>query len=197
MGGCIRVAVAVSAALLAACAGRDFARPGADALQLGRTTHAELIQRYGDPRETGSQLANNRQIRLISYSYATQLDEPLESGTVPSRVMAYYLADDVLVGHQFLSSFKSDHTNFDESRVAAIEKGKASRADVIRLLGNPSGFAIPPLARAGASGWIRYYYQHMRPQPFSGPKFYRKTLTVTLDEKDVVSEVELVTFGEK
>ena len=49
--------------------------------------------------------------------------------------MGFYFFDEVLVGHEFLSSWAEDHTDFDEKKVSTIVKGKTTRAEVIQLLG--------------------------------------------------------------
>ena len=49
------------------------------------------------------------------------------------------------MGHEYNSTYLEDHTDFDESKVAAIAKGATTREEVIGLLGPPSGFFAPPL----------------------------------------------------
>jgi hypothetical protein len=176
--------------ILGACAGRDFVRPTPEKVQLGQTTYSQVVQQFGEPRSKGNLIRNGKNIKSITYSYLARLDEPLEPGVIPWRGMIYYFLDDVLVGHQFTSSFKSDNSNFDETKVGQIEKGKTSRAEVIQLLGKPSGLYIEPMVKSETGEAINYLYQTTIREPFSGTKIFRKSLRVSFDAKDLVSEVD-------
>ena len=57
----------------------------------------------------------------------------------PARSQAFYFADLVLVGHEFSSSFREDHTEFAEASVTEIKKGETNEATVIDRLGPPTG----------------------------------------------------------
>jgi hypothetical protein len=174
---------------LAACAGRNFVRPSDDAFKLGQTTYADLVQKLGEPRRQATMLRNGKSVQIASYSYATNFDEPLESGVVPARAMSYYFADGLLVGQEFVSSFKSDNTDFDATKVSDIVKGTTARSEVIRLLGKPAGSYIFPVVKESAGPAIGYAYS----ATFRGPlsvKFTRKVLRVSFDAADRVSDVE-------
>jgi outer membrane protein assembly factor BamE (lipoprotein component of BamABCDE complex) len=103
--------------------------------------------------------------------------------------MTFFFSDEVLVGHHFLSSFKSDSSDFDDSKVSHIVKGKTTRAEVVRLLGKPVGFYIEPMVKSTAGQAIGYRYVTYKRAPFSEPKRFQKVLTVSFDSADVVSDV--------
>lgn len=145
MKASLRAGVVVLTLLVAGCAGRDFTRATPDSLQLGKTTYAEVVGRLGTPYREGTLLKNSQTVKHISYAYSVAGGTPLNSGVTPARSQAFYFADLVLVGHEFSSSFREDHTEFAEASVTEIKKGETNEATVIDRLG-------PPTGRSSASG---------------------------------------------
>ena len=187
MAGVTAVAVALSAC---AGAGRDFIRPDADSLKLGQTMYAQVVQKMGEPKTASEVVRNGKQVKSIVYSYANVHGQPLEQGVTPYRGMSFYFHNDTLVGEQFVSSFKSDNTNFDDTPVDRVQKGRTTRAEVIALLGMPSASFIAPMVKQTSSEVIGYNYQAIRGGLFSGLKAYIKTLQISFDPSGVVTEVE-------
>lgn len=192
-----RIALIAMIALLSACAGKDFTRPGADTFRLGQTRFADVTQAMGEPRKTGEVLKNEKTIKTITYVYAATGGEPLEEGVIPARVQSYYFHDETLVGQEFISSFKSDNSNFDDSKLSTIQKGKTTRAEVIQLLGRPSSAYIAPMVKETSGEAIGYTYQTTRGGAFTGFKFFLKVAKITFDNKDRVLEVEYSSSGNK
>ncbi len=182
---------------LAGCAGRNFVRPTPEAIKLGRTTYPQVIQQMGEPKKVGEVLKNGCKIKTISYAYAASVGEPLEEGVIPARALTYYFYNDAVVGQEFISSFKSDSTNFDDNKIGSIVKGKTSRAEVIQLLGNPFASFIPPMVKETPREAVGYSYVTTRGGPFTGFKIFRKTLKITFDEKDQVSDVDYSSSGDR
>ena len=183
--------------VLSGCAGTDFVRPTPDAFRLGATTYAQVTKQMGEPARSGEILKNGANVKSISYAYATTGGEPLETGVIPARAQAYYFHNDTLVGQEFISSFKADNTNFDEAKISAVVKGRTTRAQVIQLFGRPSTTSIRPMVKDGAGEALGYAYSTTSGGAFSGFKFYRKALTVTFNDKDLVLDVEYVSSGSK
>lgn len=183
--------------LLSGCAGTDFVRPTPDAFKLGRTTHAEIIKQLGEPRREGTVLKNEKTLKSITYAYAATGGEPLEQGVIPARAMSYFFLDNTLVGQEFISSFREDHSNFDDTKVPAIVRGQTTRAEVTNLLGRPSGAYIPPVVKETSGEAMGYAYATTSGGALSGFKFFRKALLVSFDERGVVSDVEYSTSGSR
>ena len=183
--------------ILFGCAGRDFVRPNQEAFKLGQTTYAQVLQQLGEPRREGTLLKNEQNIKSISYAYAATGGEPLEEGVIPARAMTYYFLSDKLVGQDFVSSFKADNSNFDDGKVSSIVKGKTKRTDVAQLLGRPSGSYIYPIVKATAGEAVGYTYGTTRGGAFSGFKIFTKSLLVSFNENDEVSDIEFSTSGNK
>jgi hypothetical protein len=182
------IAVLSLAAALLGCAGKDFVRPSTDALKLGQTTHAQVVQQFGQPRREGTVLKNDKTLKVLSYAYASIGGEALHSGVVAARGMTYYFYNDVLVGYGFISSWKEDNTDFDEKKVEMIVKGRSSRADVVALMGKPSGYYVYPMIKTEPSEAIVYNYVEARLDHTA----HRKSLAVSFDSNDVVTEVEYI-----
>ena len=155
----ICLSITIASLLLGGCAGRDFGRPDSAELRVGQSTYSRVIAKMGEPRNTGEVIKNGETIKTITYAYATTGGEPLQAGAIPARAIAYFFHRDTLVGQEFLSSFKSDNSNFDEPRVARIEKGKATRNEVIQALGRPTATFKPPVVKETHGEAIGYTYQ--------------------------------------
>ena len=191
-----RIVFFVSAfSLLAGCAGKDFTRPNSETFKLGETTSSQVIQQMGEPRKTGEALKNGKNVRTTTYVYAATGGEPLEEGVIPARAMSFYFYNETLVGQEFLSSFKSDNSNFDDSKISGIIKGKTTRAEVIQLLGKPTATFILPMVKETAGEAIGYTYQTTRGGAFSGFKFYNKVLRITFDSGDKVLDIDYASSG--
>lgn len=184
------------AVLAAGCAGKDFTRPAAETLVLGTTTYAEINTRFGSPYREGSLMKNEKNVRQASYAYATTGGDPLVSGVTPARAVAFSFLDQVLVGHEFTSSFRSDHTDFDASRVPQIKKGETTRAQAIALMGPPTGLWIYPMVKGKDDQGLVWIYSQTRASPFS-VSVHQKVLVVTVSAAGVVTEVEFTASGER
>ena len=187
---CLFVISVISA--LFGCAGRDFVRPDSQDLRNGQTTYAQVVARMGQPRQEGSVIKNDKTIKTASYAYASLGGKPLREGVTAARAIGVYFYNDTLVGHEFISSWAEDHTDFDEDKIKDIIKGKTTRDEVVQLLGRPSGYYIFPLIKASTGDAAVYAYLEVR-----GFTPFRKLLVVTFDAAGVVTEVEFTSAGSK
>ena len=191
--------IALIPLLVWGCAGRDFARATPDSLQLGKTTYAEIIARFGSPRREGTLLKNERTVKAITYAYAGG-GSALVRGVTPARAQTFYFMDLVLVGHEFVSSFREDHTDFPEAKIGEIKKGETTEAQVVQLMGPPAGMFIFPLVRGANEKGLIYTYSQTRVEhiPFA-PKIrsYHKALVVSVTGNGLVRDVQFSASGEK
>ena len=151
----------------------------------------------GEPQRTGVVEKNGKEIKTIGFVYASVGGEPSESGVTPARVQAYFFHENVLVGKEFISSFKSDSSNFDATKTTVIKKGETTRSEVKQIFGQPTATLIPPMVKASFGEAIGYAYTTVRGGPFTGFKTFTKVLRVSFDENGIVSDVELMTSGTK
>jgi hypothetical protein len=182
--------------VLSGCAGRDFVRPAPETFKNGQTSYSEIIAKFGRPFREGSVIKNDKTVKTIGYAYASVGGQALRAGVTPARAMGFYFLDNVLVGHEFVSSWAEDHSDFDEGKVKDIVKGKTIRAEVIALLGKPAGYYIYPMIMALPGDAAAYVYSDSRGSAFN-LRFYRKQLLVTFDVTGVVSDVEFTASGMK
>jgi len=186
----------VFAVILSGCAGTNFKRPEPQALVVGKSTASDVSRVMGAPPQTGELLKNNEKIKTTRYAYAEGAGTGRYPGVVPVRAMVFSTFNDLLVGQEFVSSFPADATEFDETRVSSIVKGKSTRAEVLSLLGKPNGEAIYPLIKNRTETGIIYSYSHAKGNAFN-MKFYAKTLIVSLDANNIVTDVEYTSSGAK
>lgn len=183
-------------AALAGCAGTNFKRPDPQSLVVGKSTSADVTRVMGTPLQTGELIKNEKKLKTARYAYAEGAGKGKYPGVVPARAMVFYTFDDVLVGQEFVSSFPEDATDFDETKVQAIIKGKSTRDDVIALLGKPNGEVIYPMIKSKNEVGSAYSYSHAKGSVFD-MKFHSKVLVVSFDSSGLVTEVDYQSTGEK
>jgi len=184
--------VAILAVVLAgACLlGADFSRPDPASFTLGQTTEQEIRARFGKPSGQVNARVGDKLVTTLRYAYAEA-----RSVAVPVRIMAYAFHEGRLVGFDYMSSFAADQTVFDELAVKRIRRGISTRAEVLDLLGKPSGQFIYPSSYAGTPGHHADVYSHSRSEKLSSGvtlETTTKVLTIVFDEHDVVAETHLV-----
>jgi outer membrane protein assembly factor BamE (lipoprotein component of BamABCDE complex) len=109
--------------------------------------------------------------------------------------MAYAFHEGRLVGFDYMSSFAADQTGFDELAVKRIKRGETTRAEVLDLVGNPTGQFIYPSSYATTPGRRADVYSHSQSEKVASGvtlETTTKVLTVIFDERDVVVETNLV-----
>ena len=184
------------ALIVAGCAGSNFTKQPDDALVLGQTSRQDILQRLGSPYREGTVTKNGKQLKTMTYAFATTGGTPAREGVTPARGQGFYFLDDKLAGYDFTSSWKEDQSNFDGAKVPAIKKGVSTRDDVVRLVGAPRGkYAYPLIAEPNRQADV-YLYAETRGGPFN-VKFYQKHLVVTYDERGVVTHVDYQELGQK
>ena len=193
----IRILIAlVATAVLSGCAGTNFLRPDAQALVVGKSTAADVSRVMGESGQVGEALKNDQKVKIARYAYAEGAGTGRYPGVVPARAMVFSTHNDLLVGQEFVSSFPLDATDFDEAKMQGIVKGKTTRPEVLAALGKPNGEAIYPLIKKQGETAAMYSYGHVKGNVFN-MKFYSKALVVSFDAKNVVSDVEFTSSGEK
>lgn len=182
---------------LAGCAGKDFVRPSSDKFQLGQATYSQVIQTMGEPRNSGNVEKNGKQINSISYAYASVGGQPFESGVTPARAQSYFFHDGILVGKEFVSSFKSDSSFFDETKTNRLRKGETTRSEAIQIMGAPTASYVAPMVKESSGEAIGYAYMAVRGGPFSGFKTLTKILRISFDTNNVIADIEFASSGTK
>jgi hypothetical protein len=191
----VRLTLALSIAI-AGCAGATASKQPENGLVLGQTTRQEILQRLGSPYREDSVTKNGKQLKTLTYAFATSGGTPVRAGVNAARGQGFYFLDDKLAGYDFASSWKEDQTDFDGAKVPSITKGVSTRDDVVRLIGRPGGkYAYPLIANQNGQADVYLYYE-IRGGP-TNVKFYQKLLVVTYNDRGVVSDVDYQETGQK
>ena len=191
------VSIVITALLLAGCAGKNFERPPLESFVLGKTTKEDVIAKLGKPLRVGKLNVNGVELESNTYAYASMGSEAAHPGVTPGRGEDFFYDDhSVLVGTVFRSSFKADGTDFDETKIAQITKGRSTRVDVVQLMGPPHGEYIYPLIKGRNDHALVYSYNQVSGSAFK-MKVYVKLLVVSYDTAGVVTDVEYTASGEK
>ena len=180
--------------MLAACAS-PFQRPD---LRLGETTPADVVALLGAPTSSNSTVRNGRTLVVFTYVRAAEHEKPHGyEGIIPSRNLNFFFHDERLVAHEFSSTVAKDHTDFDLRGMRAIVKGKTTREEVARLLGEPGGYAVFPFVSAKAGAAMVYAYRESRRVPMGAPLVFSKTLLITFDKDGTVDDLAFRTTGSR
>ena len=171
--------------------GTHFVRPEPDSLKNGQTKYSQIIERFGIPMREGAVVKNEKNLKMISYTYL-----PAPAGPAGFRGVGFYFSNDVLVGYEFVSSVAEDHTDFDESKINQIIKGKSTRAEVIALMGRPGGYYIFPMIKP-ASGEAAVYKYSKVSTGFFTPSILLKSLVVTFDTSGLATDVDYSSSGSR
>jgi hypothetical protein len=193
----LRAGLAVALALVVAgCAGSSFTRQSDEALGLGRTSYQEIRQRLGAPYREGTVVKNGKQLKTLTYAYASAGGAPAYDGVVATRTQGFYFFEDRLAGYEFVSTWKDDLTDFDGTKATEIKHGASTRAEVVRLIGAPGGkYVYPMIANADEHADV-YLYAHVKGSAFN-MKLYEKLLVVTYDQRGIVTNVDYRESGQK
>ncbi len=175
---------------LAACQqGRDFAKPSPESFVLGTTSRAEIVNRFGPPERQSSEIRSDTATvqgdpfapapMSGTFAAATYIHRDrtnvLFGGAGEAKSIVFVFWNDVLVSYNYASNFSTDSSNFDDSKVTSLEKGKMAKVDVIQLLGAPTGRRVYPLIQNQGDEEFIYAYANVVQQQIIG-----KTLRILL-----------------
>src|SRR5262249_14804436 len=153
------------------------------------SSSTSLMPRSVSSQRKGSTLVNTVTLKTLTYSYASAGGTPLVDGVTPARTIGFLFRGSLLVGYQFVSSFRDDHTDFDESRVKDIRKGETTEAQVQAMLGRPAGFVRYPIVKEETHRSLVYMYTQVKGSAFN-LKVHIERLVVDLAPNGVVADVQ-------
>jgi hypothetical protein len=141
-----------------------------DSFSLGKTTYDEILQRFGKPYHEGSVAKNESTLKTVSYLKMNDFsdDQPVSAWVSPIRVNSFYFTDNILVGHEFTSSY---------------------------LFGNRYGRCIYPLVKNKDEMGIIYVYTQTEIKGFTS-RFYSQSLILSVNKQGVVTDFEFASSGQ-
>jgi hypothetical protein len=176
--------------------GANFERVEEDTISLGLSTYGDIVTRMGDSFEEDVYIKNNKKFKLIGYTYSSTGGVATSRRAIATRHQMFYFYQNILVGHEFISSWEEDHTNFDETKVNQIIKEESTKEDVMSLLGKPSGKLIYPLSKNKGTEVLLYSFYEGRQYAYS-IEFFQKNLHIECDQTGTVTEIEYTETGNK
>jgi hypothetical protein len=192
--------------------GQDFTRPAPESLVLGQTTRNDVIARYGNPYQQNAQVVSDPVINAseaaaptlftpapetgsfasLSYVYADNSTAVWVGGIINEKVLALLFWNEKLIFYNFSSNFSADSSNFDESRVTTLEKGKTTSAEVVQMFGQPTGRAVYPAL--WTMGDEKFIYQYSEADTRKQQRTIKR-LEVLFDPKGTVREYRFLSDG--
>jgi hypothetical protein len=173
----------------------NFPRPAPDNLTLGRTTIADAIAKYGQPRSRSKRVGNAGDIETLDYLYAPHgTNGQLIRGDF--RQLSLSFSNERLISHTYVSSFPSDFTRFDERKFSSFVVGQTTWSDILRELGRPSGEGIYPfVADRGGSMLFYSYLSVTRDTGYSGntTESINRGVRFTFDSSDKITRIDMTT----
>jgi hypothetical protein len=188
--------------LTAACGsvGRDFPTPANDEMTLGQMTPTEAFKRFGEPfrksvvASSGGNLnvqttdERPASLRPAAVEGVTQVWTYIYTVSSGSRSMLLTFWNDRLVFYNFASNFSDQSTNFEEGKVSEIRRGSTTYADVVALLGKPSGQGVFPVV--ATRGHRLVVYQSGKSNSQTRTMAFKR-LELAVDARDVVVDYYL------
>lgn len=191
-------------AALTGCAsttiGTSFVRPPQDAVRLGETTEAQIVQRLGKPQDQTELRSDGQLLRVVTYFFGSREETAHPADAICMRALVYRFSGATVVSEAFVSSCASDHTDFDERGADAVVIGSTRCADVVALLGRPHARSIHPAVRAPGEELIGYVFESVGPGPSYAPTItreYSKKLEFTCDARGIVRDKSFVEEGQR
>ena len=176
-------------AALAGCGGRDFVRPGPNALTVGSTRYEQVLQTFGPPAKTSTGAFKGVPTTTALYAHAEV--GPLGS-SYAIRQMVCVFSDGVLVPYDYASSFDDGRTPLDEATIKGLKAGQR-KAEVVAALGPPTGEAIYPVFAEKGHSLFRYTSLETHKIPFvPAPRETGKAATVSFDAVEKVLDTRFV-----
>ena len=84
---------------------------------------AEVAGHYGWASKSWDRIFRNKTVHIVMYMQASDSsDKPYRPGLSATRAARYYFVENILVGHDFDSSWASDTTDFDMTLIERVKE---------------------------------------------------------------------------
>ena len=178
-----------------ASVGADFSYKGPASLRLGQTNAADCSSMFGTPKSTTAKKTADGDFEEALYVHAYA-----DMGTARARSLSLEFRNGLLNAYNFVSSFDEDKTNVNADGFKDIKRGQSTKADVLRLLGEPQGKALAPSENADfkeklkkgaeAWGWTAIGKLSTFGHVYGGAQATTLSMYVVFDANGVVTDVE-------
>jgi len=173
-----------------------FGCPEPGKFTLGEATLSDITAAYPYDFRTATATFNDVVVDVVTYTQ-TSIRKKLavEKKVTPARALSFIFHEDKLVGYEYVSSFKEDHTDFDDTKVRLFKKGETSIDEVEEMIGRSCGVHVPPMVADSAVEARVYGYSQVKGSFKLTP--YIKNLIVGFDADGIVQDIKLTVNGER
>jgi outer membrane protein assembly factor BamE (lipoprotein component of BamABCDE complex) len=133
----------VLVACAAGCAGPKLTGHNARRLQLGQTGEPQIRAIFGKPAQTDERSDGSGVSRVVEYRLVEGGIDLIGFRDLEVRFLAADVFNGRLRGWVYVSSDDDAPTRIRRSAVPQIESGRTTRDEVLGLLGEPAGRALP------------------------------------------------------
>jgi hypothetical protein len=162
-------------------------------MTLGKTTYDQVVAQFGPPRGQGTSIKEGITVTTITYAFASGADS-LGGGVTSARGAGFHFRDGILIGKQFNSSYASERTDFDDTKVTRIKEGVTTISEVTEMFGPTNSEWSYPLIPGQNDRAAVYLYTETRGTAFNLDT-RRKMLVVSYRPDGVVTKVEFGASG--
>jgi hypothetical protein len=127
----------------AGCAGPKLTSRNARRLQLGQTTEPQIRATFGKPGLTDERSDGSGVSRVVEYRLVSGGIDLIGYRDLDLRFLVADVYNGRVRGWMFVSSDKDDPTRIRRSALPQIVSGRTTRDEVLGLLGEPAGRALP------------------------------------------------------
>lgn len=188
----------LAALLMTGCAtttGTVFPIEKTSQIQPGKTSRDQVKTLLGTPFQTGTYTASNditgkklaapRIIETMTYRYEINGAAEASPEGLGNRWATIHIYNDIVLNFRSGSSFRSDSSDFDATKVNSIKKGQTTEKEIVELFGPARGRGIYPAA-ASLNGRGLFYDVFLRNTPAG--QNTSKTLSIFVNEAGVVED---------
>ncbi|MBA3481458.1 MAG: hypothetical protein H0T51_06550 [Pirellulales bacterium] len=168
-------------------------RPANGTLAFGKTTQAEIMERYGKPVvDPTFDFDGTTKVCKYPLKKHDASQGPHTGEAWAQNGQLFLFENEILVGEVYYSSWEADDTDFDELKSAEIIKGQTARDQVLAMLGPSSGRKLCPGDDPENPTGLEYLYVSRRRQSAVSGHDFRKWLSVQFDPAGIATDVRLI-----
>lgn len=181
-------------------AGRDFPTAAFATLRLRQTTDTQVEAALGQPfkrvavqgittNPAGPVRAGTRfSLAILTYEFGISNGGPAVSGHPVGKFATLVFLGGMLAAYDLNSTIPGDdNPPIDDKRLSLLKQGSTTRADIIGLLGAPSGQSVALSFLPQDHGHVTYAWTHI-----DAGGVRHKFLVIELDAHDVMTRYALV-----
>ena len=98
----------------------------------------------------------------MTYQYLDRSSTLIGGGSPSQKLIGFDFWNQTLVAYNYISNFAGDSSDFDDSKMSVLAKGRTTKNETIDLLGPPTGRAVYPALPDRRGEKFIYQYVEIR-----------------------------------